>query len=406
MPPGNPGRIIRSTAVLLLLAAGVLPSALEAAPPYGTAGPGGGHAAPPHTGGGAAPGGPGAAPAVELRRTGDPANRITLVLLGDGYPAGEQELFRQQADRTWRALMDIEPFRTYQDFFNIRRVDLVSPVPGISDARNPGRQVRTPLGMRFWCEGTARLLCADETATARYAGGTGGPEYLIALANSTDYGGAGGTGVTTLAGGSPDAGRIIQHEMGHTIGDLGDEYDSAPPDAGYPNLSAVDGEAMRRGHLKWWRWLGAPFPDGGGPVGAYRSGNGLYRPTPDSVMRTLGGAYDPPSRESIIEQLYRQVDPMDPPAPAPGEVVGRPRLTVRPLPLTGDHRLRVEWRLNGRPVEPSTPDGTVLDTAGLTIPPGGRATVTATVRDTTDWVRDEAFRDQHMTRTVSWTLHG
>lgn len=33
-------------------------------------------------------------------------------------------------------------------------------------------------------------------------------------------------------------------------------------------------------------------------------------------------------------------------------------------------------------------------------------TVTATVRDTTDWVRDEAFRDQHMTRSANWVLTG
>jgi hypothetical protein len=409
MPPGNPGRFVRSLAAFVLLSAAILPAALEVAAPSPSAvigppaGPLADRAAP-------APDrvdlrAPGAAPSVEIRRVGDPANRITLVLLGDGYTASQQALFREQADRAWRALMDIEPFRTYQNFFNIRRVEVVSPVSGIVEG-DGGRPTDTPLGMHFWCEGTARLLCADEAATARYAGEDEGPQYLIALANSTEYGGAGGTGVTTLSGGSPDAGRIIQHEIGHTVGDLGDEYDSAPTDPDYPNLSATDADDMLRGHTKWWRWIGAASPDGGGTVGAYRSANGLYRPTADSVMRTLGGSYNLPSREAIIEQIYRRVRPVDAAVPAPGPVSGHPRLQVSPLPLQGPRQLEVHWTVDGRPVVSTAPDGSWLDTAGLQLSPGKRVTVTATVRDTTDWVRDEAFRDRYMTRAVSWTLTG
>ncbi|WP_441251286.1 M64 family metallopeptidase [Kitasatospora sp. McL0602] len=410
MPSGNPGRLVRSLAALVLLSAAVLPAALElvAPSPFGVIGapaPGPDRAVPPHTATHADLRAAGTAPTTDIRRTGEPANRITLVLLGDGYTADQQNVFRDQADRAWRALMDIEPFRSYQGFFNIRRVEVVSPVSGIAETENHSRKLGTPLGMHFWCEGTARLLCADESATARYAGEGEGPQYLIALANSTEYGGAGGTGVTTLAGGSPDAGRIIQHEIGHTVGDLGDEYDSAPEDADYPNLATVGAEEMSRTHVKWWRWLGAQSPDGAGTVGAYRSANGVYRPTADSVMRTLGGTYNLPSREAIIEQIYRRVSPMDPPVPAPGDLTGRPRLQVRPVALTGGRQLQVDWRVNGVSVEPQAVDRTWLDTSGLP-PRTGTLTVTATVRDTTDWVRDEAFRDARMTRTVTWTLRG
>ncbi|MGW2370812.1 M64 family metallopeptidase [Kitasatospora sp. NPDC001683] len=410
MPAGKPGRLVRSLPALVLVSTAVLPAALElvSPSPFGVIGPGipVDRAVPPHSALRADQRIPAAAPTFDIRRTGDPSNRITLVLLGDGYTAGEQELFRQQADKTWHALMDIEPFRTYQGFFNIRRVEVVSPVSGIAETESRSRNLATPLGMHFWCEGTARLLCADEGATARYAGDGAGPQYLIALANSTEYGGAGGTGVTTLAGGSPDAGRIIQHEIGHTVGDLGDEYDSAPDDADYPNLSTLNADDMRKKRTKWWRWLGAVSPDGAGTVGAYRSANGLYRPTPDSVMRTLGSAYNLPSREAIIEELYRKVRPNDAPSPPPGEVTGRPRLDVRPVPLTGSRQLKVDWKVDGVPVTTQAPDSGSLDTALLDLAPGRTATVTATVRDTTDWVRDEAFRDRYMTRSVSWTVTG
>ncbi|MER6299199.1 M64 family metallopeptidase [Kitasatospora sp. NPDC001539] len=410
MPSGTPGRLVRSLAALVLVSTAVLPAALELVgpSPFGVIGPGApaDRAVPPHTALRADQRIPAAAPTFDIRRTGDPANRITLVLLGDGYTGDEQELFRQQADKAWHALMDIEPFRTYQGFFNIRRVEVVSPVSGIAETESRGRNPATPLGMHFWCEGTARLLCADEAATARYAGNGSGPQYLIALANSAEYGGAGGTGVTTLAGGSPDAGRIIQHEIGHTVGDLGDEYDSAPDDPDYPNLSTLNADEMRRKQTKWWRWLGAESPDGAGVIGAYRSANGLYRPTPDSVMRTLGSAYNLPSREAIIKEIYRKVRPTDAPSPPPGEVAGRPRLDVRPVPLTGTRQLKVEWKVDGVPVVTQAAGGGSLDTSQLDLAPGRTATVTATVRDTTDWVRDEAFRDRYMTRSVSWTVTG
>ncbi|MFC1417680.1 M64 family metallopeptidase [Streptacidiphilus cavernicola] len=332
-----------------------------------------------------------------LADNGDAADRITLVLLGDGYTAAELPRFHAQAAAAWTALTSVEPFRTYQHFFDVRRVDVVSARPGLRSG--------SPLGMHFGCDGLSRLLCADDGAVDRLAGGSGGPQYTIALANSSQYGGEGGTGTTTLAAGSPDAGRIIQHEMGHTVGGLGDEYDAAPADADYPNLASVSAAQMRASQQKWWRWLGAADPTGG-TVGAYRSANGLYRPTRDSIMRTLGGVYNLPSREAIIESVYRQVRPVDRTVPAAGPVDGQPVLRVFPVPLAGPRQLRVSWTVDGRRAPYGAVRGDSLDTGRLGLAPGSRSTVSATVEDTTPWVRDEAFRQSRMTETVSWTLGG
>ena len=328
---------------------------------------------------------------------GDPAKRITLVLLGDGYTAADLPRYRVQAAAVWKALTAVEPFRTYQHFFDVRRVDVVSAQSGLRQG--------SPLGMHFGCDGIARLLCADDAAVAARAGAPAGPQYVLALADSDQYGGEGGGATTTLAAGSPDAAKIIQHEMGHTVGGLGDEYDSAPSDSSYPNLSSQGAAAMRADRVKWWRWLGAADPSGG-TVGAYRSGNGLYRPTGNSIMRTLGGVYNLPSREAIIESIYRQVSPIDHARPAAGAVAGLPKLRVFPVPLAGGRRLQVTWRLDGHPAPASAVVGDSLDADRLGLAPGQTAVVTVTVRDTTPWVRDEAFRTTGMTRTVTWSLHG
>ncbi|WP_370091548.1 M64 family metallopeptidase [Streptacidiphilus sp. MAP12-20] len=331
---------------------------------------------------------------------GPAANRITLVLIGDGYTADELPRFRAQAAATWQALSSVEPFRTYASYFDVRRVDLVSPESGLGPS--------SPLGMHFDCGGTPRLLCADDAAVSHYAGPTVGPTYMIALADSNAYGGAGGSGVTTLSAGSKDASRIIQHEMGHTVGGLGDEYDAAPGgQSDFPNLSTQDASALSSAHAKWWRWLGAADPSGG-VVGTYRSANGLYRPTQDSIMRTLGAVYNLPSREAIIESLYRRLDTIDAATPPPqaGPVAPGRLLTVTPLPLAGGRRLAVSWTVDDRPAPSSAlrDGGLSLDTGALALPRHCHAIVRAGVVDTTDWVRDEPFRQARMSASVAWSV--
>ncbi|MEY9870956.1 hypothetical protein ABH931_000410 [Streptacidiphilus sp. MAP12-33] len=336
---------------------------------------------------------------ADLVENGPAADRITVVLIGDGYTADDLPRFRAQAEATWRAISSVEPFRTYARFFDVKRVDLVSPHSGIGDG--------SPLGMHFDCAGTPRLLCADDGDVSHWVGPAVGPRYVIALADSTQYGGAGGPGVTTLSAGSADADRIIEHEMGHTVGGLGDEYDAAPADDSFPNLSAQDADAMTAAHAKWWRWLGAADPTGG-VVGAYRSGNGLYRPTRDSIMRTLGGVYNLPSREAIVESLYRQLRPVDcaDPAPQLGPVTPGRVLRVVPLPLADGRRMTVSWTVGDRPapVGALRDGGLALDTGALGLGPDSRLPVRAVVTDGTPWVRDEMFRQARMRGQVEWAV--
>ncbi|QMU79796.1 hypothetical protein GXW83_32950 [Streptacidiphilus sp. PB12-B1b] len=336
----------------------------------------------------------------QLVSNGSPANRISIVLLGDGYTAAELPRYRSQAAAVWRALTEVEPFRSYQRFFDVTRLDVVSPVSGL----HPG----SPLGMHFGCDGLPRLLCADDGAVDRYTGrshGPGGRVYVVALANSDSYGGEGGNGLATLAAGSPEADQIVQHEFGHSVGGLGDEYDAAPPDPGFPNLATTDAADMLRQQVKWWRWLGAADPTGG-TVGAYPGGNGLYRPTRDSIMRTLGGVYNLPSREALIESLYRQVRPIDRADPAPGVVSAPRELRVFPVPLVGARQLTVDWRVDSHRAPAAAVDGDRLDTARLGLGAGQWVEVTAAVQDGTPWLRDEAFRRDRMTATVSWAVRG
>jgi hypothetical protein len=355
---------------------------------------------------------------------GPAANRINLVFVGDGYTRADQPLFDASAERAWQALASYEPYKTYQHFFDTWRVNLVSPTGGISNDPADDTPRATPLGMHFWCHGIDRLLCVDTGAASAYGDlFPGGVSHVIALAHTTTYGGAGGS-ITTLAGENPDSEAVVVHEMAHTIGGLGDEYQSslvpapgpAAPDAAANVESASQEETMRAHRSKWYRWLGRPSADGG-VVGAYEGANyydkGFYRPSPDSEMRTLGRPFNPPSVEALIEAFYvsrtghGSIDPVDAvrPVPGPRGVTGLGRsLQATLVPLVG-RDYTVYWAVDGVSV-PGTLGRTSLDLATAPLRKGRWNRVTLWVIDENPAVIDEGFRLRHMTRACSWWVWG
>jgi len=110
-------------------------------------------------------------------------------------------------------------------------------------------------------------------------------------------------------------GRIAIHELGHSIGGLADEYDYNSGDC-YPggepvepNVSRLTAAQMRIANTKWARYLGQATPDGGVIdtfVGARYYLRCIYRPSQNSIMRTLGRQFNLPSRDALITQFYRE----------------------------------------------------------------------------------------------------
>ena len=222
-----------------------------------------------------------AARVVPLQVTGDPAKRFNLILLGDGYPAADLPRFRQDVARQLGMLFAFEPWKSYRSYLNVYRVEIASPESGVSCDPDPASPVRhTPLGMAFWSgchrEDMRRQLVVNARAAEAYAdlvhGTTAANRQIVALADSTTYGGTGGT-YATASGGNPMSALIMPHELGHTLGGLQDEYDYYR--RGVPGGAYTGGEPrslhhtvltereMRERHRKWWRWLGEPSTSGG-----------------------------------------------------------------------------------------------------------------------------------------------
>lgn len=360
-----------------------------------------------------------------IQQAGRSSNRLDIVFLGDGYTADEQELFHEHARAKWLAIRDTEPFKEYAQYFNVWMVDVVSPESGVDNDPRPPTMRDTALDMGFYCQGTERALCVDEAKALAAAEAAPAADQIVVLANSTKYGGVGGT-VATSSGGSAAASLITVHELGHSLGGLADEYDYyyragvsedstqdvtiplpylvypepalGEPDG--PNITAAGtAEELLTGELKWWRWVGEESPDGG-PVGAYEGAGyyryGLYRPTQDSLMHTLGildggNEFNSPSSEQLVMQFYEKLDPID--------AVTRTASALRVRPLEpATHPLDIRWSLDG--VEQTALRGSTTFPLDESV----HGTVTVTVYDATAFVRDPEFQAKDLTQSRSWTV--
>ncbi|MFK0294366.1 M64 family metallopeptidase [Streptomyces sp. NPDC090442] len=352
---------------------------------------------------------------------GDPKDRLDVVVVGDGYTADQLDQFHTDAKQKWHDFLGVEPYRTYQKLFNVWTVDAVSQDSGVSG--DPGKDVvrNTALGAHFWCDDTERLLCIDQRKVDSYVAKAPQADLVIVLANSAKYGGAGYNeasptrgyeGIATASAHDEASSQVAVHETGHSLGKLADEY-SYPgipayqqytgPEKPEANSSVLSADAMAAERTKWYRWLGAASPDGG-TVGAFEGGNyyvkGLYRPTADSLMRTLGRPFNLPGAEAMIAGFYRHASPA-----APVDRTQRGSTTARlALPRAGDAAhgaVLVRWYLDGRELRDYR-DRDRVTLRQLAVG-SGRHRLTATVTDATSAVRDPAVR-ANLTGSTGWTV--
>lgn len=343
---------------------------------------------------------------------GPSANRIDMVTVGDGYLAGQLGAYEDHVIDAIADLFSIEPFTTYATFFNVHRVDVVSNESGVDHDPTFPTWRDTALDMGFWCNNTERLLCVDVAAAYAFAAGAPDVDHVLAIANSTKYGGAGYTGsdLATFSGGNASSTQVAIHEIGHSLGNLADEYSYGGPqtynggERPEPNVSILRRLQMRNQGTKWAAWIDHNDPDYDGLVstyeGAYYSEFGIYRPTNDSMMRSLGRPFNPPSIESLVIEFYKIVSPIDDSTPT-GNPLDESDVVFVDVVQPVDSPLTIKWFLDGERIPDQS--GDTLDLLRVDMPNGQRE-LTVEVVDNTRFVRDEDARDQWMTDTRTWTI--
>ena len=165
-----------------------------------------------------------AGPLIALHRSGDPANKLDLLILGDGYTARERAKFERDARRLAATLLATSPFKERQADINIWGL---SPAAARSGISRPSQHTyrRSPVGATYDAFDSERYVLTFENKAFRDIAANAPYDAVEILTNSATYGGGGIYGLySTVAADSVWSSYIFVHEFGHHIAGLADEY--------------------------------------------------------------------------------------------------------------------------------------------------------------------------------------
>lgn len=342
--------------------------------------------------------------AYTLIDNGPSDNRIDLVFVGDGYTADEMDIYHRDVLNVIASFFDEPPLDTYANYFNVHVVEVISNESGV-DEPDYGIYRDTALDMAFNCNGIPRLLCVDYGKAWAAASNARAVDLVLAIANTSRYGGAGYSKLSTLAGGNSSAVEVALHEYGHSFAGLHDEYDygdgatyhgSEPTN---PNVSIYNASAQLAQYRKWYRWLDLPEVDAF--EGAAYCQYGIYRPTENSKMRSLGYPFGPVNIEQFVFSIYSYLSPIDAVSPVSSDILQSSTVFSVTTQNPVNHTLNIEWLIDAAPIPGANgvnfcPDAYM---ASNTV-----QTLTARVSDETALVRDENKRETLLTDQHNWLV--
>jgi IgA Peptidase M64 len=351
-------------------------------------------------------------PFVTLFSGGPSANRIDIVFVGDGFQSGQLNSYATVVSQRWQTIKTNDPYLSYLPYFNAHRVDVTSIDSGVDNDPTPGILKNTALDSGFWCQGIERLLCANTVKTQDAASSAPDWDQILLLANSSKYGGAGylEADICTFSAFDASSLQIALHELGHSFGNLADEYDYADgasyngPELPEPNVSIQTQVQMQASGTKWAPWIGVSLPVVGSH-GAFQGARyyqfGIRRPTSNSLMRSLGLPFNGPCLEQMIVEIHKATQMLDASSAAVGSALTKGTILSVTTLEPANHTLSKQWLFDGTPLAGAT--GVTFDTAGLTVPEEG-GTLTLRLVDPTTKVKNEPLRTAWLTETYSWTI--
>ncbi|HKM86910.1 MAG TPA: IgA Peptidase M64 [Terriglobales bacterium] len=208
---------------------------------------------------------PSPGPLIELQKMGDPATKVDLLVLGDGYTAAERPKFERDARRFMEALFSTSPFREHQKDFNVWGLCPAAEESGVSRPSS-GIYRRSPVGAAYDTFGTERYVLTTENRALRDAASFAPYEFIEILVNGQTYGGGGiFNQYATVAIDNLWAAYVGVHEFGHQFAGLADEYYTSdvaylPPETKTepwePNVTAL----LDPVNLKWKDLVAAGIP--------------------------------------------------------------------------------------------------------------------------------------------------
>jgi len=165
-----------------------------------------------------------AGPLIKLHERGAPADKLDLLILGDGYTAAERGKFERDARRLLKVFFATSPFKEREQDINVWGLVPASTDSGIS---RPSDHIykRTALGTTYDTFDSERYVLTEQNRRFRDIAANAPYEVVEILVNSEKYGGGGIYNLySTVAADNLWAPYIFIHEFGHHLAGLADEY--------------------------------------------------------------------------------------------------------------------------------------------------------------------------------------
>ena len=200
-------------------------------------------------------------PVHVIHKTGNDKENFVIVIMGDGYTAQQQDQFVKDATQKAQGMLTWSPYKEYSDRINIYAIQTISNETGISEYG--GKSVDTYFHLRLFGKaigfsngGDQKAKDLREEMEKKYldAGASVGTIHILSNTNG-DFG-ASINSLFSFSTNSEDnsSGTAMTHEVSHSIGGLGDEYERY---TNKPNTSATsDADSIKWSKLLGFRGIG------------------------------------------------------------------------------------------------------------------------------------------------------
>ncbi len=160
----------------------------------------------------------------DVRKNGHPHKKVDVAIIAEGYTQQEEGKLRQDFKRFAAVFFGHEPYKSYENRFNIYGVFKPSEESGCDEPRM-GVFKNTAIGTTFNSLGSERYLLTEDNRALRDVAAHVPYDALYIMVNHKRYGGGGIYNLyCTFTADNQWFRYLFLHEFGHSFAGLGDEY--------------------------------------------------------------------------------------------------------------------------------------------------------------------------------------
>ena len=259
-------------------------------------------------------------PSFKVYYAGDPAAKVDIVFLPEGYTKDEMELFKNDCKKFADYLFKSDPYKQNKDKFNIWGVEAPSLESG-TDVPAKNIWKKTILNTSFYTFNLDRYCMTSDNKSVHDLAANAPYDQIYILINSDKYGGG---SIYNFYSACVNKNQyeeyVFTHEFGHGFASLADEYFTS--DVAYnafydltveptdPNITTLVNFESK------WKYLvdaDIPIPTPAASkyknkVGAFEGAGymakGIYRPMQDCTMKSIVvNKFCPVCKDAIIKMI-------------------------------------------------------------------------------------------------------